>query len=389
MSELAELVRREILEQGPISFARFMELALYCPQLGYYERQPGRVGRSGDFYSSVSVGSLFGELLACQFVEWLGHLGRAFPPGENGTHQPSVAECRSFQSRPLQIVEAGSHDGRLALDILSWMSEYRSDALRELEYWIIEPSSARRAWQRQTLREFERHVQWFESWETISSASVQGVIFCNELLDAFPVRRIGWDAQAHTWYEWGVTWTNDRFDWCRIDEPHSQDLRGAPTVVWPELPAEFLRILPDGFTTEISAAAETWWRQAAEKLGCGWLLTIDYGLSGDQFFLPERAQGTLRGYHEHHVTSDVLARIGEQDLTSHVNFSALQNCGERLGLRTCSLVPQAKFLAEIVAKTEASRLPLGAWNPQRVRQFQTLTHPEHLGRSFQVLVQSR
>src|SRR5208283_2626300 len=128
LNALARQIHEEIKRQGPISFARFMELALYAPGLGYYERQR-EIGRRGDFFTSVSTGPLFGELLGFQFAQWLG---------------------RSGLFDKLQIVEAGAHEGTLAADILGWMRRRRTDLLARLEYCLIEPSPARRAWQEQT-----------------------------------------------------------------------------------------------------------------------------------------------------------------------------------------------------------------------------------------------
>src|SRR5688572_28185878 len=175
---IESLLRREMQSGGPISFARFMELVLYCPKIGYYERLENRIGRQGDYYTSVSVGPLFGRLLACQFTDWLGQ-----HPG------------------PVQLVEAGAHDGRLAHDILSWVRTQRPACFERLEYWIIEPSPNRQKWQEQTLNEFAGKVRWFTEFPT----AVTGVIFSNELLDALPFQRFGWDAGIQCWFEWCVT----------------------------------------------------------------------------------------------------------------------------------------------------------------------------------------
>jgi SAM-dependent MidA family methyltransferase len=143
-------------------------------------------------------------------------------------------------------------------------------------------------------------------------------------------------------------------------------------------------VLPDGYTIEMSPAAENWWREAAGVLTRGKLLAIDYGFTTDEMFSPSRLRGTLRAYHRHRVTDDILANPGEQDLTAHVNFSACQKAGEAAGLTTESFTTQAKFLTQILAQAGGT---FGEWNSSRTRQFQTLTHPEHFGRAFRVLVQ--
>jgi SAM-dependent MidA family methyltransferase len=214
------------------------------------------------------------------------------------------------------------------------------------------------------------------------------VIFSNELLDAMPVRRLGWDSNSKRWFEWGVTTESEKFVWQRLSVPQQEiisNLRDAGL----DFPALANAALPDRFTVEISPGASAWWSQAARTLQCGKLLTIDYGLTGEDFFTPQRKEGTLRAYHRHHASADLLANPGEQDLTAHVNFTHLQRAGEAMGLRTEGLLSQEQFLTRIAKTTWDKGPKLDTWTTARVRQFQTLTHPEHLGRPFQVLLQAR
>ncbi len=351
---------------GVISFARFMELALYCPVCGYYEKEKDNLGRGGDFITSVSVGSLFGELLAFQFADWLAEVRRA--------------DCR------VRIVEAGAHHGQLAGDILAWLREWRAGLFEEMEYCIVDPSAPRRERQRQALREFGGRVRWAAGLadlnDTSPGAGLCGLVFSNELLDAMPVHRIGWDAGRKEWFEWGVGRAKDRFVHVKIRSAQS----GIP---YPSLPGGLADLLPDEFTTEVCPAAEGWWREAAGLLRCGRLLTIDYGLSDEEFFQPERKNGTLRACHRHHLSGDVLANVGEQDLTAHVNFTRIAQAGEAAGLKSAALVSQEKFLVQIAEQAWKRPAEFGEWTPARTRQFQTLSHPEHFGRPFRVLVQSR
>jgi SAM-dependent MidA family methyltransferase len=361
LNPLAEILRREITAAGALPFARFMELVLYAPQFGYYERNPAMVGRHGDFYTSVSVGSLFGELLAFQFAAWLEELPRA--------------ECG------VRIVEAGAHDGKLAADILGWLRGSRPQLYARLEYAIIEPSPLRQQWQRETLAKFAPHVHWLSDFPT---PQFDGIIFSNELLDAFPVHRLGWDASRQAWFEWGVAVDDDRFIWTRL----AGEVPSA-TLHLPSSP-DLSEVLPDCYTMETCPAAGAWWRRAAYSLAAGKLLTLDYGLTADELLRPERSAGTLRAYHRHQASADLLANVGEQDLTAHINFTALQTAGEAAGLKTEALCSQAKFLTEIAARVWQNPAAFGTeWKPVHTRQFQTLTHPEHLGRAFRALVQSR
>jgi SAM-dependent MidA family methyltransferase len=361
MTNIRQIIQEAIAKSGPISFARFMGLALYCPDFGYYEQPDMSLGQKGDFFTSVSVGALYGQLLACRFAGWLGELN----------------------PERLQIVEAGAHDGRLAHDILAWLRTNRPDLARAVEYWIFEPSQNRRRSQEARLAEFRGQVRWFDAWHSLP-AKVNGIIFCNELLDAMPVRRLGWDAEKKRWFEWGVAIQGDELVWARMPGLLSPDVCG--TTVG-NLPNELLNALPDGFTTESSSAAIDWWKQAADALALGKLIAIDYGLESEAFFAPERSAGTLRAYYRHHQNNDLLARPGEQDITAQLNFSVIRDVGEAAGLNTVGLMTQAKFLTAILEHPVSDALRAN-WTSKQTRQFQTLTHPEHLGRSFRVLIQS-
>ncbi len=367
---LFQIIREEAVSKGVLPFSRFMELALYCPVYGYYEAQKDNVGRRGDFYTSVGTGELFGHLLAFQFAGWLD-------------------EIESLQPRPakLHLIEAGAHDGKLAVDILRWLQSKRGDLFARLQYGIIEPSSRRQEWQREALQAFSPHVQWFDGFEDLKrktgGKAVEGILFSNELLDAMPVRRFGWDAMEKAWFEWGVAVVGERFVWAKISQP---DLSSSAQIC--NLPSSLLAVLPDGYTVEANPAAQAWWREAAGILGRGKLLAIDYGLTSDELFLPSRVHGTLRAYFRHHVTDDILANVGQQDLTAHVDFSAIQAIGESAGLTTECLQTQPKFLTGILGMALKDQ-GFGDWNASRTRQFQTLTHPEHLGRAFRILVQSK
>jgi SAM-dependent MidA family methyltransferase len=345
VTEVESIIRQEIFAYGSISFARFMELALYCPKIGYYERARP-IGRKGDFYTSVSVGPLFGELLARQYIEWLGELA----------------------AEGAMLVEAGGHDGQLAGDILGAMKRLGSEL--PIRYAIVEPSDQRRAIQQAKLELFADKITWFASLEALPK--VTGVIFSNELLNAMPVHILQW--RGGKWAELKVMLKDDAFAW--------QGAELMADLGQPNVSAELAAVLPDGFQIEVCKAAREWWRTAASKLARGKLITFDYGFEADEFLAPQRAAGTLRAYHRHHLSEDALARPGEQDITAHVNFTEIENAGEAAGLRTEMLTAQSRFLTEIAEK-------VSHWSAERVRQFQTLTHPEHLGRAFKVLIQSR
>jgi SAM-dependent MidA family methyltransferase len=361
MNELARKMRREIERDGPITFARFMELALYEPDLGYYE-QPGKIGRGGDYFTSVSVGPLFGHLLAFQFAQWLD------------------TDCPDDRC---QIVEAGAHDARLAADILEWLARRRPDLLRRLEYRIIESSPTRRGWQEKTLSSWRANLSWESDIGDISEHSIKGIVFSNEFFDALPVHRLAWDASGLRWREWRVTVQEDAFAW-HLGTPDAK--------LWDFLPAaqsELAGALCDGFIAEISPAAIKWWRAAGGALEQGKLMAIDYGFIAENRLRPDRSGGTLRAISRHHANADLLLQPGEQDITADVDFVALEEAGRAAGLEQGTMTRQSKSLTQILATIYAQPGSFAPWDRKCASQFQTLTHPEHLGYRFQVLIQSK
>jgi SAM-dependent MidA family methyltransferase len=347
MNALAKELCRQISQRGPMPFAAFMGAALYHPDLGYYRRPLGQVGKRGDFITSVSVGPLFGELLAFQFARWL--------EAERGT---------------VHLVETGAHDGQLAHDILETLEDEAPALFARAEYWLIEPSAARREAQQKKLARFQ-NIRWHEGLANLHQR-VRGVIFSNELLDALPVHPLAWNAQARRWEEMAVTVQDERFVWTRLIEPQ---------LTPPALPSALLDALPDGYVIELGHAARNWWREAAAALAAGRLMTIDYGGVIEELLSPMRHTGTLRAYSGHRIGADVLANPGEQDITAQVNFTEIIQTGETAGLKTEQFCTQNQFLTAIAREwwKGSDSLP-----PQKVRQFQT-----HLGRPFKVLVQAR
>ena len=359
VTQLEDIIRGEIDAEGAISFARFMELALYHPSHGYYERNLKQTGREGDFYTSVSVGSLYGEMLGVEFARRIRELD-----GDS------------------KLVEAGAHDGQLACDVLNYLAEYQKDVFRRMEYVIIEPSSSRAPRQVETLLRFQGKVRWVRDWEEVGE--FRGICFSNELLDAMPVHVFRWDAERRQWQEWGITNGNGGFHWRPLEKENPNARR-----LLARLPQTFLDVLPNQFTVEISPEAVSWWLRASHALVEGALFTVDYGLLQEDFFQPHRARGTLRAYSKHRPIGNLLEAVGEQDITAHVNFSLLIAAGESAGLQTEDFVHQGLFVKGVLERIEASpgRFPL--WTAMRYRQLTSLLHPEHLGRTFKVLIQSR
>jgi len=365
---LAELIRAEIEQCGPIPFRRFMELALYHPEFGYYATGRNRVGKEGDFLTNVSVGSLFGRLLAHEFVRAWEELGRP---------------------DPFDLVEIGANQGQLFADIAQALSEIDPELHRITRYRIVEPFAKLRAIQQERLSQPpdprpqtqdprpKTPVEWVSNLQELADESVTGVIWSNELFDALPVHRV--QKFPHGWAEVYVSHGDEGFGWTV----------GRATYDPADVPAGFpsWSDLPDGYTTELWPHAEFWAGELARVLRRGRVVTIDYGFTAAELYALHRKAGTLQAYHQHKRSNQLLARAGEQDITAHVNFTALIESGKKAGLSEKSFTTQERFLMEAL-----KRMPpddLGRWSASEKKQFNTLVHPDFLGHVFKVLVQQK
>ena len=278
MNSLAEIIRAETAQRGVLPFERFMELALYHPRLGYYETQKHSPGRRGDFYTSVSTGELFGQLLACQFASWLEEL--KFPPASPVTRHPSLC-----------LIEAGAHDGKLAGDILKWLQLKRPKLFNQIEYLILEPSPRRQEWQRETLKNFAPRVRWFSDFQELAKQDtarlaiphsalrtphLSGIIFSNELLDAFPVHRFGWDARQNM-----VRVGSDRRG-RKIDLGQAGEFR-IPSSEFRIGSRSSRRLHYRNFARRRKLVARSRRRSGARQTAA-----IDYGFTADEMFSPAR-----------------------------------------------------------------------------------------------------
>ncbi len=313
-----------------------MEMALYHPQHGYYGPGPRRIGRSGDFYTSVSTGPLYGRLLGMLVRQEWQKLG---------------------QPADFALIEQGAHDGQLAEDILATLD------IPGVRYYIIEHNPTYREAQRARLG---AHVSWLDS---IASAPAHAMYLCNELPDAFPVHLVRFDGQ--TWHELHVN--------------AALEFSPAPPSS-PELISEIEKLPQDleaGHTIEISLAALHWMRQLAAAPFRGSIFIADYGLDAEEHFT--RPAGTLRRYRNHQTDDQVLEELGECDLTTHVNFTRLITEAESHGLHVRDYDHQGRYLTRLAALWLAS-LEGKPLDGPTMRQFQSLTHPALMGRSFRCLL---
>jgi SAM-dependent MidA family methyltransferase len=356
VNPLESIIRDEIHARGPMRFDRFMELALYHHEHGYYTRPPA-IGSEGDFYTSVSVGALFGQLLARQ-----------------------ARQMAQLLNEPeFWIIEQGAHDGQMALDLLSSLRATDPVFFATLRYAIVEPSPAGREAQKRKLATFGAQVRWLESLADWTGPAPCGLFLSNELIDAFPVRVI--ERGATDWNERCVT-VDDRdvLDWCLVPIVDAA-LRDAMA----ELP------LPEveTYRTEICPASRAWMRGVAGFLRRGYVLTLDYGYPASLYYAPFRMDGTLTCFHKHRSGDEVLRGPGEQDLTAHADFTALARAGAAAGLETLALVDQQRFFTGVAEDELSGAAVYPGGLLQQSRAWQTLTHPEHMGTRFHVLVQAK
>jgi SAM-dependent MidA family methyltransferase len=325
-STLGNLIARRIAESSRlrITFAEFMEMALYHPDLGYYASNATKIGAQGDFFTSPHLGSDFGELLAEQFAQ--------------------IWESLDFPT-PFNLVEMGAGQGLLAKDVLRHLQQHYPQCFASLEYIIVERAGAlidEQQRQLAALADFGSRVRW-SSFAELAAESVVGCCFSNELVDALPVHLVETDAgQLREVYV-----TTGKVE---QGEPAFLDIRDELST--PRL-AEYFQAIginlvappyPDRYRTEVNLAALDWVSTIASKLKRGYLLTIDYGYTSDRYYNPMRSEGTLQCYYRHRHHSDPYVHVGMQDITAHVDFTTLQKQGERVGLQNLGFTKQGMFL---------------------------------------------
>jgi SAM-dependent MidA family methyltransferase len=345
---LTRIICTEIARRGPLPFREYMELALYHPAYGYYTSGRAQIGRKGDFFTNVSVGPLFGRLLAMEFARlW-----------EAGGRPADFA-----------LVEQGAHGGELMGDVLGGLRELAPECLAASRAVIVEPSDVLAERQQQHLASLP--VEWMASLDELEPFA--GVHFSNELPDAFPVHLVTWTGTG--WRERGVDVREDRLAF--VDLPLS-------SMALAEACAAIPQPLPAGYVTEVNLIAPRWLGSIAAKLTRGSVLLVDYGYTREEYYAPERIEGTLSAYAHHRREPDLLAQPGEVDLTAHVNFTSLIEAGERAGLRLAEFTDQHHFIAHLGMDYFAE----GTHAKER-RAFMTLMHPQFMGQAFKVLRMER
>jgi SAM-dependent MidA family methyltransferase len=358
-----EVIRARIrtAPQQRITFAEYMDAVLYHPLVGYYASNAELIGEGGDFLTSPHLAADFGEMLAIQLHQIWEILAR-----------PQV----------FNLVEMGAGRGLLAAQILTYIRQEYPDLFGAIDYIIVETAGAMIAAQQSKLKDLP--VRWCQ-WAEIASDSIVGCFLSNELIDAFPVHQV-------------------TIDGGKLQEIYvTSDVDGQLKEVIGELSTDRLQdywqlnridLLKyrDGYRTEVNLAALDWLEIVSQKLQRGYIISIDYGYPAERYYNPMRSQGTLQCYYQHSYHHDPYINIGKQDLTAHVDFTALQNYGESLGLQTIGFIQQGMFLIALGLGDRIAAISSGSGDIQsllsRRQNLHQLIDPMGLGK-FGVLVQSK
>ena len=358
----------EKIRQSPksqLTFAEYMDLVLYHSEYGYYSSGAVGIGSQGDFFTAVSLGKDFGELLAGQLFEMWEKL-----------HHPDN----------FSLVEMGAGNGDLAKDIINYLQDNYPDFLKVVDYIIIDKSPSLRAIQQQTLADFHKVNLTWKSWSEIPDNQLVGCCFSNELIDAFPVHQI--------------VINNQSLQEIFVTEQAGQIIEHYDNISTTKLQEYFDLVqidivkqnYPPDYRTEVNLKALDWVDTIAKKLQQGYLLTIDYGYPAHKYYHPQRSQGTLKCYYQHRHHNNPYVNLGQQDITSHVDFTALENQGIKSGLEIIGFTKQAMFLMALGLGDRLQELSSGKYNIQEIFQRRDALHqlinPTGLG-GFGVLIQGK
>ena len=357
MQLLRDLIVEEINRKGKITFAEFMQMALYHPKYGYYNSDKERVGRFGDFYTSPAVHRIFGELIAKQLEEMWRIMGKT----------------------PFTIVEMGANKGWLCCDIIQSIKKEYPVFYDNFHYIIVESNPYAKEKQRlllECIHVTEEKVSWHTySEDGFSFDRIQGCFLSNEFVDALPVHRL--KVKNKVLKEIYVSYNDSGF--FEIDDAVSPDVS--------ERYVETFQIhLTEGWECEVNLVAAEWLRHVSEKLRKGFVLTIDYGDTTDGLYRENGSDGTLRCFYKHTVNRDFYERPGEQDITAHVDFTNLMNAGKSAGLEVTGFTKQSHYL---IALGILERLNNTNKDIETILKVKNLFHPEGMGDIFKVLIQHK
>ncbi|MCZ8511209.1 SAM-dependent methyltransferase [Paenibacillus filicis] len=356
--------RMELQPDGAISFYEYMKHCLYHPDWGYYTSERVKIGKEGDFYTSASIGGLMGEMLA----EWI-----------------MKQWADAGMKEPLTLIEWGGGSGKLAKDVLDAIRSGSPECYERVRYIGVETSEYHRRLQRETLAEHAGRVRLLsvEEWRREGPWS-HAVLWSNELLDAMPVHRLRY-REGLGWEEIAVGW-DEESHWFRERLRPLKDPEVLGYVAREAVPER------DGQTIEVNTDAVSWLAGVAERMESGWVLTVDYGDVSREIYGPHRIAGTLMCYRKHLASAAPYEFPGEQDMTAHVNFSALLHAGEAAGVTESRLLTQKQFLVEqgLLSKLQ-DHDAADPFSPaaRRNRAIRQLLLSDQMSELFKVLIQKK
>jgi SAM-dependent MidA family methyltransferase len=357
-TELEERLIERVRRDGPITFRDFMQTALYDAELGYYNTERLKIGAQGDYYTSSNVHPAFGAVLA-----------QAFAGFWKGT------------DAPLMIVEMGPGTGQLAADVLAAFRDEHQSIFDTLTYVLVEASPVMRRRQRDTLTAFEDRVRWSDL-ERLEAVPVNGIVFSNEFVDALPVHRV-----RHRNGELQEQYVT------AIDLEHLGFVWKTPSTKRLGKYIERLGIsLRENQIVEINLEAVDWLGRMTNALVRGWVVTIDYGDVAQHLWTPDRNSGTLRSFYRHRLVDSLVERVGEQDITASVNFTALIEYGRDFGFELISYERQTSFLTRLglIKRIASQHEPSSSLEDIKERlAVKNLFVPGGVSDSFRVLIQRR
>lgn len=360
MPIMAEIIAAEISRKGPITFARFMEQALYHPEHGYYSSPGVKIGRCGDFYTAPTVSPLFGAMAARQLEEMWRLAGRP----ESWT-----------------IVEFGPGTGKLAGDIMNALIHAHPEFYQAVTYYLVEISPGFKEQQQLELAGHEgaSRFSWLGSLSEISPSGFEGCVLANELVDAFPVHLVQQSGNG----------LRELF----VDLDRHNNFHFVESDLSTGELAEYFHIqnvkLEEGQRAEVNLRTSGWLVEVTRYLNRGFVLLIDYGATAKDLYGPHRFNGTLRCFHKHKLVENPLVNVGIQDITAHVNFKALAIQGQHAGLLPLGLVSQPQFLLNLGILDTVKEHNDYTYNPEILKKtmaIKQLVLPGGMGDIFKVLV---
>ncbi|WP_297209378.1 MULTISPECIES: class I SAM-dependent methyltransferase [Thermodesulfovibrio] len=352
-SVLEQIIIQKIKTNGAIPFDEFMRIALYEPEFGYYMRKEMKIGREGDFFTASHLGKVFGIILSKAITKFWQNLGS---PEE------------------FSVTEVGPGMGYLAEDILEEFEKEGIFLNWDFTYNLVEINEKLTELQRQRLKNYKYHVKWYSSIESL--AALQGIVICNEIFDALPVRifEVKRGEALEVYLD-----INQKGELIEILLPARREtvdylIEFAPHVL--EL---------DSYRSEVNLEMKEFIEKISFALKKGNVLIFDYGFDSEEYYSPQRTKGTLLCYYKHSINENPYLHIGQQDITAHINFSALKKWSKEAGFTLEDCTWQSKFLVSMCDEALLERLR----QEGLIDKFKRLVLPQGMGETHRVLVLSK